>query len=399
MDGFPQPSAADLRQPDGPRTATVTIDAPDAIGQLAKGLGAGPFALVMIFASPLAQLAPLMREARNAFGGAPVMACTTAGELCASQGFVQGTLVAVAFPRALFRAEVLLIEHLDRLSPQALTRRLLHARSYLRHSAPDMPAEFACLLVDGLSRREDLLVGTLASGLGRMPLFGGSAGDGLDFLSAQVALDGRVFENAAILALVRSRGPVQVFSMNHIRPTEQRMVVTRANPDKRLVHRVNGEPAAPELARILGVPLEQLRPHTFTETPLVVRLAGAHHVRAIKEVLPDGSLEFFSAIDEGLVLTTAAPTSMVDHMRRELAALSSPRPPQLILACDCLLRRLEAENHQQTSAASQIMVAHHMAGFSTYGEQINGLHVNQTMTGVALYAAPDPEPCHQGPTA
>jgi hypothetical protein len=26
-----------------------------------------------------------------------------------------------------------------------------------------------------------------------------------------------------------------------------------------------------------------------------------------------------------------------------------------------------------------------VVGFSTYGEQINGLHVNQTMTGVAIY--------------
>jgi hypothetical protein len=28
---------------------------------------------------------------------------------------------------------------------------------------------------------------------------------------------------------------------------------------------------------------------------------------------------------------------------------------------------------------------HRVLGFSTYGEQLNSMHVNQTMTGVAIY--------------
>ena len=38
-----------------------------------------------------------------------------------------------------------------------------------------------------------------------------------------------------------------------------------------------------------------------------------------------------------------------------------------------------------TGAISALLRQHRVIGFSTYGEQLNGMHVNQTMTGVALY--------------
>ena len=41
----------------------------------------------------------------------------------------------------------------------------------------------------------------------------------------------------------------------------------------------------------------------FATHPLVVRLGGAEYVRSIQKANPDGSLSFYCAIDEGLVLT------------------------------------------------------------------------------------------------
>ena len=42
-----------------------------------------------------------------------------------------------------------------------------------------------------------------------------------------------------------------------------------------------------------------------------------------------------------------------------------------------------------TRDVSSILAKHNVTGFSTYGEQIGPLHVNHTMTGVAIYVAPD----------
>jgi hypothetical protein len=59
------------------------------------------------------------------------------------------------------------------------------------------------------------------------------------------------------------------------------------------------------------------------------------------------------------------------------------------LACDCILRKLEAQEKQKTRALSEILSQNNVVGFSTYGEQFNSMHVNQTLTGVAIYPPKD----------
>ena len=60
-------------------TAHVPIDTPDPLRRLAARLGPGPFALVVLFVTPQADVARLARETGLAFPGVPVIGCTTAG--------------------------------------------------------------------------------------------------------------------------------------------------------------------------------------------------------------------------------------------------------------------------------------------------------------------------------
>lgn len=366
------------------RTADVGASLPDAGARLCAALGPGPFALVILFVSPEADLERLAPAAVACFPGATVVGCTTAGEISPA-GYAEGRIVAAALPARHFAAETLLIEGLDRLNPEQLIVRLVRARQALQAARPDWQHEFAFLMVDGLSIREDELMSALSAGLGPVPLFGGSAGDGTRFGRTFVLHAGRMHRNAATLSFIRTDCPVKVFNLDHLRPTDTRMVVTEADPASRTVRRINAEPAAQEYARILGKDPGQLTTFTFAAHPVVVRIGGRHHVRAIRQVAENGDLIFFSAIDEGLVLTLAEPQDMVAHLSRELGRLAGPEPPQAILACDCILRRMEAEEKQMTGAVSALLRGHGVVGFSTYGEQVNGMHVNQTMTGVAIY--------------
>jgi hypothetical protein len=250
---------------------------------------------------------------------------------------------------------------------------------------PELAHEFAMLLVDGLSQKEDELTTALAAGLGATPMLGGSAGDGTHFAQTFV-LDGhRLSPNAAVLALVRTECPVRVFNFDHLVPTEKRMVVTEADPRRRIVRKINAEPAAREYARLVGEDPQQLSPFTFAAHPVAVRMGMRHHVRAIRQVMENGDLVFFSAIDEGVVLTITEPGDLVGQLGRELARLSLPDRPTAILAFDCILRRLEAEKKQIVGRASELLRRHGVIGFSTYGEQFGPMHVNQTMTGIAIY--------------
>lgn len=361
-------------------TAHAPAADPGAMARLAAGLGPGPFALVVLFISPDADPAALL-QGIDLFGETRVIGCTTAGEI-SDLGYGEGLIVAVGLPSARFAAELCVVPDLGAMDPAAIGAHLIRSRDGLARQFPDWKGEFAFLLVDGMSVREDEVAPVLAAGLGPVPLFGGSAGDGTRFGSTRVLAGGRLLGNAAVVALIRTNCGVRVFSLNHLLPTRRRMVVTGADPAHRRVTHINAAPAAREYARLLGKDPAQLTPFTFAAHPVVVRIGGRHHVRAIQRMDHNGDLIFFSAIDEGLVLTLAEPQDIAAHLAEALADLGDPAA---ILACDCVLRRLESQEKQRFGAVSRLLVQHRVVGFSTYGEQLNAMHVNQTMTGVALY--------------
>ncbi|MEI3855714.1 MULTISPECIES: FIST N-terminal domain-containing protein [Ensifer] len=366
-----------------PRACAHASDS-NAMEALAQQLGAGPFSLIMLFASPTADLEGLPKEVARVFGETPVIGCTTAGEI-SDAGYDEGTIVALALPVELFRVDTLTISDLNGLDPPALAADLVRTRSAMAQRYPELAHEFAMLLVDGLSQKEDELTSALAAGLGAMPMLGGSAGDGVHF-GRTFVLDGhRLSSNAAVLALVRTECPVRIFNFDHLVPTDIRMVVTEADPRRRIVRQINAEPAAREYARLAGKDPQQLSPFTFAAHPVAVRMGARHHVRAIRQVMDNGDLIFFSAIDEGVVLTITEPGDLVGQLDRELARLCMPERPTAILAFDCILRRLEAEEKQIVGPLSELLRRYSVVGFSTYGEQFGPMHVNQTMTGVAIY--------------
>ena len=370
----------------GLRYGAVMADDPAAAAHLVRQLGPGPFSRIILFLSPETAIDRLMQDLAQAFDPRIVIGCTTAGEIT-QKGYSEGEIVALGLMDSHFLTDCLVVPDLAVIDGQGLIGEMIRRRAAMADRTPDWATEFAFLMVDGMSLREDALTTAIAPGLGNLPLFGGSAGDGTRFQATRVIWHGKALSNAAVLMLVRTRCRVQVFRLDHLVPTDVRMVVTEAEPSRRIVRQINAEPAAREYARLLGRDPGQLTTFTFAAHPVVVRLGGGHHVRAIQQVDENGDLIFFSAIDEGLVLTLAEPQDLVAHLERELSALSSGGvAPAAILACDCILRRMEALEKQKTGAISAVMRRHRVVGFSTYGEQWNSMHVNHTMTGVAIYA-------------
>jgi len=111
-------------------------------------------------------------------------------------------------------------------------------------------------------------------------------------------------------------------------------------------------------------------------------------VRAIQSANSDGSLTFFCAIEEGLVLRLAHGEDLVENLKQSFAAFNAEiGPPQLVLGFDCVLRRMEITLNDLDDAVEDIFRSNNVTGFTTYGEQFRGVHVNQTLTGIAIGAA------------
>jgi hypothetical protein len=310
-----------------------------------------------------------------------VVSCTTAWEI-GEYGYEDGQIIAVAFPKQYFGVDVHRIDDLADFDPQREIDALILRRLSLNARAAHMPNEFAFLVVDGLSMNEERLTSILPSALGPMPIFGGSAGDGSDFEKIKIALDGAVSARGASVALIRSHCRAEVFSHDNLVPSQERMVVTSASPPDRIVHEINGEPAGQEYARLLNKDPHHLSQFTFAAHPVAVRVGDRHHVRSIQSMHENGDLQFFSAINEGMVLSLTDSLDVTAELDARLTALDAP---EYILGCDCMLRRMEIEQLQKIAAVSEVLRKHNVFGFSTYGEQIGSLHVNQTFTGVAIY--------------
>jgi hypothetical protein len=355
-----------------------------ALTDLARRAGTARLSLVVLFVAPEGDLDAIAREATALFPDTPVIGCTTAGEI-SSEGYVEDEIVALGLPESHFAARSALVTGLRSLDPTRVAERAARLRAELTAASPQWTWEFAFLLIDGLARREDQMLAALRLGIGTTPLFGGSAGDGLSFRRTMVLADGRFREDAAVLTLVRSRCPIHVFKIDHMQPTDIKMVVTQADPERRLVREINAEPAGREYARLVGKDPDQLSPFIFAAHPVVLRIGDQHHIRAIQKVEPNGDLTFYSAIEEGLVLTLAEVGDLTRHTAAALDELGRERPPEAIIGCDCILRRLEAQNTQGLRELSRVMARHRVVGFSTYGEQFHAVHVNQTFTGVAIY--------------
>jgi hypothetical protein len=261
----------------------------------------------------------------------------------------------------------------------------------LESQAPqaDPDNSFALLLIDGLSVREEPVTRTLQSTLGRLPLVGGSAGDGLAFGQTHVYFDGHFHADSAVLMLVSTRLPFKLFKTQHFVATDERLVVTEADTAHRIVREINARPAAQEYARIVGVAACDLDPLRFAAWPVLVMIGGTPYVRSIQKANPDGSLTFFCAIEEGLVLRVAKSEDLLENLAQAFDQLRVDiGPPQLVLGYDCIHRKLEIFQSPQKDRVGELLLQNNTIGFSTYGEQFHGVHVNQSLVGIAIGADP-----------
>lgn len=369
------------------RRATALGDDPGSlVDQLHDQLGAGPHALVAAFVAPGVDRAAVARCLHERYPDCVAIGCTTAGKIGVG-GYRSGGAVGLALAAQAFTAVHTVFRDVrtlgvveGQLQVQALLRRMAAAGA-----PPTANNTFALLLVDGLSFAEESLASMAATLLGDIPLAGGSAGDGLSFGCTHVFADGEALAHGAVMVLVQTELPFEVFKTQHFAAGDRRLVVTAAHCPTRTVHELDGLPAAEEFARVHGTTVDLLGPEFFATHPLVVRVGGGEYVRSIQRKNPDGSLAFFCAIEEGLVLRTARGRELAEDLEQTLARLDrSVGGLQTTIAFDCILRRLECERRGTSADVSALLERCRCLGFSTYGEQFRGIHVNQTLTGVAI---------------
>lgn len=367
------------------RAQSGATNASEAVRALAEELPRDA-ACTLVFASGIDDLDTLGAELRSAFDH-PVIGCTSAGVI-GPEAYDGTGLSAISFAGDAFEAEAILIEPLAGDSPSI--EPVIEAAQRVVEEAGEGEKVFGVLLVDGLSNREELLVAELFMRTAPFPIVGGSAGDDLAFDATHILHGESWGSDRAVLILFKTSLPFVPFQLQHHKAGEELLVVTAADPEQRIVHELNGEPAAEVYARTIGIGVEELTPEVFSGHALALRIGEQEFLRSIRSVLPDGSLDFYCAIDRGVVLRIARTQPPVAVLREKRDELEAELGGEFTTLCfDCILRKLEINRLGLTDEVGEELRSMRAVGFSTYGEQFNALHVNQTLIGVAIGERPE----------
>ena len=359
----------------------------EAVADIARAIDGRALAGGLLFCSSTYPRDALAAAIGQHLGHIPLAGCTSAGEIT-GRGYDADSLLLIGFPAESFTFRVLHVSDIDGFDPEEARRKVRHLAANARHEAAILgegASQVALFLVDGLSHREELLTMTVQDALGDIPLIGGSSGDGLLFSETGVLCDGAFRSGTAAIVMLTSARPMQVFSDCYYEPGPVRMVVTAADPERRIVHEINAAPAADEYRRLAGAPGATLDMAFFAAHPPMVRAGGSYHVRAIQTANPDGSLTFYGAVDRGIVLAVGEPVDRLARMEAFFARLRDQFGEiDHVLGFDCVLNRIDAENRQITRKVSDLYVANRVTGFNTYGEQLRAAHLNQTFSCLVI---------------
>jgi hypothetical protein len=185
--------------------------------------------------------------------------------------------------------------------------------------------------------------------------------------------------------MVNTEFEFEVFTTHHLHPTTHKFVVTDAEPQNRRVNELNADHAATEYADALDLSTKQLNNDLCTLNPLAVKIGEQYFIRSIQSIETDLSLTFFCAMENGIALTLMQPDDLQENLTDLFNGIESRiGKPQIVIGCDCFLRRREAELKGEDQQVSELLKAFNVIGLNTYGEQFSGMHINQTFTAVAI---------------
>jgi hypothetical protein len=353
--------------------------------------------LVVVLGAISYDLSALLAGVRSVTGDAPLVGCSTHGEIMAG-GPVDGTVLVVVLGGEGFSATVASVEGVtgrQRAAGAELARTLGRA-------IDERPHRVLMLFTDSLLRdQEDILRGIYEVLGAAVPLFGGAAADRWAMDRTFQFDGGRVLYRSVVGVMLASDAPLSIGVGHGWTPVGEPMVVT-ACADGRVLT-LDDRPALDEFLRRVDAPAEAytdpmvFKPFALTRPIGVERRSGPEVRNLATEVdmvgrtiggggnIPQGALTWIMAGDRESILAAVSRTC-----EEAIAGLGGQRPLGLLaFSCSALRKVLGPDG---TRREGELIAAAAdgapFAGFYTCGEiartrGIDGFH-NQTLVVLAI---------------
>lgn len=234
------------------------------------------------------------------------------------------------------------------------------------------------------SKGEELVLDTFEQKLAgkHIPIIGSSSGASADKSDTLVGLNGNVYKNTCAFVFIHNlRGKIFLYRENIYKKTKYQFTATDVDCEERKVYEYDNIPAADILADTLGVELENL-PEEMIKHPMG-RIVGENtFITECDKVFPDGSLSYFSRIYNltKMVLLEVADFNEV-WTKTANTVHAQIENPSFSIVINCMSRtKLFEQTNTFEDFRTQLSANYgNFIGFSGYGEQLNYIHLNQSM--------------------
>ena len=321
------------------------------------------------------------------FPNAQIAGCSTSGEFLDDQRY-EDSLVILGISSPKMRWQVGVLENIDKFNPAQADQLIDQLTKGINNNTElNKKHNFCIVLQDGLAMREELITAALTTKLDPVPLLGGSAGDDLKFQQTSQIANGKAFTRSVVVILGYSEIPFAIIKDQHYTPAGEMVVVTDADASKRRVFTLDGYPAAEFYAEMVKAEVKEVGEKQYGQHPLIYSENNKQYIRSIQKIEDDGSITFYCAIEQGILLELGRPQSPDQALQHSLERLEEKLGSvNTMFVFSCILCKLEIPGIEERLQMSKRLnsVAKNVIGFDSYGEQLDGLHINQTMVAIGF---------------
>jgi hypothetical protein len=322
------------------------------------------------------------------FPEVPLIGCSTSGECYEGERFVN-SIAVFGLSSDKLKCSVLPLTNVSNINQDDVIGLADRLTSNLGCKRDDLDANrFFCLAVmDGLSMKEENTYPLVADALEGVTLFGGSAGDDTKFEKTTVLCNDGVFSDAGVFALTYTKEDFEIFKHQHFMSTGQDMVITEVDEATRRVLEIDGYPAAERYAELVGKSPKDLNAEVFSLHPVAFCYNDELYIRSVQKLNDDMSLSFYCAIEEGMVVEMVKHSDMAKALEDHIDDINTKfSEVDGLIAFNCILRSLEASANSEHSLLGEKFrnLTSNVVGFDTYGECLNGFHINQTLVSLVI---------------
>jgi len=358
-----------------------------AVDELFAAIYQEDIQFAVFFCSIDYDLPKLELSLKETFNKVCLIGCTTAGELT-PEGMMDGVLTGFSIASNQFIAESAVFD-MDHIESCESVDKLEVLQEQVESQAGEGFKSLSWLLCNSANSKIERVLDVVYQALGPIPVMGGTPAGGDDFLPAFVYYDNSFYANHTIVSYISTSLPFETFKIDDFKEESRRLVLTEVDTARRIASEIDGVRADKGYLAAFDAEDKELTLDFFAAHPLAVKVAGDLYVRAIIPPygdvtgVSDGSLQFFCAVERGMVLSTVSSKETLGNFKEVFASLNARLgDASLVLACDCIYRKFDYKQQNVATDISKEMVRNSVIGFHGYGEQVGRMHVNQTFSGI-----------------